>query len=103
MVKLKINPRQGSSRVSSLGFVFCGPLDLFSEYYLRILLLLSFSFLLLFSLFISVEKWIINFMKQPASISELCVDKAFRPMPCSNLMLVFFEQVSNRKSGFKAH
>jgi hypothetical protein len=75
-----------------------GPLDLLSEYYLGILLLLFFSFLLLFSLFISVEKWIINFMKQPASISELWMDKAFRPMPSSNLMLFFLNryQIENR-------
>jgi hypothetical protein len=33
--------------------------------------------------------WIVNFMKQPASISELRQDKVTRPMSGSNLMLVF--------------
>jgi len=38
-----------------------------------------------------------NFMKQPASISELCGDKAYRPMQRSNLMLAFLNEESNRK------
>ncbi len=36
-------------------------------------------------------------MKQPASTSELSGDKTLRPMQRSNLMLVCFEQESNRK------
>ena len=47
------------------------PLDLFSECFNRVTIITTVSFLLLFSLLISAKKWIINFMKQPASISEL--------------------------------
>ncbi len=38
---------------------------------------------------LSIISFRYNFMKQPASISELCRDKAYRPMQRSNLMLVF--------------
>lgn len=58
-----------------------------------------FSFLLLFSFLNYVKMWITNFMKQPASISELSPHEAYRPKASFNLMLVFLNlnQIENRE------